>query len=60
MGRVMRRDRDNVMMDSNQEGVDRVLSDSGEYAFFMESTSIEYQVSGKESVLSGVFLFETL
>ena len=48
MGRVMRRDRDDVMMDSNQAGVDRVLSVSGEYAFFMESTSIEYQVGGKK------------
>ena len=48
MGRVMRRDRDDVMMDSNQAGVDRVLSGGGEYAFFMESTSIEYQVIMKK------------
>lgn len=48
MGRVMQRGRDDVMMDSNQAGVDRVLSGNGEYAFFMESTSIEYQVRRRE------------
>ena len=50
MGRVMHRDREDVMMDSNQAGVDRVIADNGEYAFFMESTSIEYQVSGTDFV----------
>ncbi|KAF9423570.1 hypothetical protein HW555_001125 [Spodoptera exigua] len=31
-----------VFMDSNDEGKDRVLRSKGNYAFFMESTSIEY------------------
>ena len=48
MGRVMQRGRNDVMMNSNQAGVDRVLSGNGEYAFFMESTSIEYQVRRRE------------
>ncbi len=47
MGRVMHRDRDEVMVASNQAGVDKVLAANGEYAFFMESTSIEYQVDGR-------------
>ncbi len=41
---VMRRDRDDVLLESNQAGVDKVRADDGGYAFFMESTSIEYQV----------------
>jgi hypothetical protein len=44
MWRVMSRDRDEVMMGSNQEGVDKVIRENGGYAYFMESTSIEYQV----------------
>ena len=50
MGRVMHRDRDDVMVDSNQAGVDRVIAQNGEYAFFMESTSIEYQVSWENKI----------
>lgn len=32
------------MVKSNQEGIDKVLLENGGYAFFMESTSIEYQI----------------
>ena len=32
------------LVQSNQEGIDKVLRDNGGYAFFMESTSIEYQI----------------
>ena len=35
---------DNSMVNSNSEGVSKVIQESGGYAFFMESTSIEYQV----------------
>ncbi|KAK7479655.1 hypothetical protein BaRGS_00029121 [Batillaria attramentaria] len=33
-----------AMMDSYDEGIKRVLSGNGKYAFFMESTMIDYQV----------------
>lgn len=33
-----------VMMKSNHDGVERVLSDTDEYAFLMESASIDYEV----------------
>jgi ABC-type amino acid transport substrate-binding protein len=33
-----------VMMDSNDDGVDKVEGSKGKYAFFMESASIEYLV----------------
>lgn len=36
-----------VMMKSNQDGVDKVLSNKGEYAFLMESASIQYEVQRK-------------
>uniref|UniRef100_A0A1B6LVB1 Ionotropic glutamate receptor C-terminal domain-containing protein n=1 Tax=Graphocephala atropunctata TaxID=36148 RepID=A0A1B6LVB1_9HEMI len=36
-----------VMTKSNKEGVDRVLSDKEEYAFLMESASIDYEVQRK-------------
>lgn len=32
------------LVKSNQEGIDKVLLENGGYAFFMESTSIEYQI----------------
>ena len=32
-----------VMVTSNQAGIDKVLQEEGSYAFFMESTTIEYQ-----------------
>ena len=35
---------DDSMVNSNSEGVAKVIQESGGYAFFMESTSIEYQV----------------
>lgn len=38
-------DNPNVMTSSNEEGVNRVLNEK--YAFFMESTSIEYEVERK-------------
>ena len=40
--RVMSRDAEDVMVSSNKEGIDKVLRDQGGYAFFMESTTIEY------------------
>ena len=33
-----------VMVASNPDGVDRVENSNGKYAFFMESSSIEYLV----------------
>lgn len=36
-----------VFVNSNEEGVQRVQKANGKYAFFMESTSIEYQVERK-------------
>ena len=38
----MSRDAEDVMVSSNKEGIDKVLRDQGGYAFFMESTTIEY------------------
>ena len=35
---------DDSMVASNKEGVAKVIQENGAYAFFMESTSIEYQV----------------
>ena len=32
------------MMNSNKEGIDKVLMEQGGYAFFMESTTIEYVI----------------
>lgn len=34
-----------VFTGSNKEGVERVLESPGQYAFLMESNSIQYQVS---------------
>lgn len=42
-----------VFVKNNDEGVDRVLHGKRLYAFFMESTSIEYQVE-KHCTLSQV------
>ncbi|KDR09166.1 glutamate receptor ionotropic, kainate 2-like isoform X2 [Zootermopsis nevadensis] len=36
-----------VFVNSNEDGVQRVQKANGKYAFFMESTSIEYQVERK-------------
>jgi len=36
--------KDEVMMSSNEEGVNKVVNSKGKYAFFMESASIEYLV----------------
>ena len=35
---------DNAMVESNSEGMAKVLEEDGGYAFFMESVTIEYQV----------------
>lgn len=35
------------MVSTNEEGVDRVMSDTEDYAFLMESTSITYEVQRK-------------
>ena len=39
--------RDDVMVNSNAEGVEKVQNENGGYAFFMESTSIQYLVERK-------------
>lgn len=38
---------DDVMTKSNKAGVERVLSETEEYAFLMESASIDYEVQRK-------------
>ena len=43
MWRTMEREKDEVLVPSNQAGIEKVLQDQGSYAFFMESTTIEYQ-----------------
>merc|ERR1712223_473735 len=40
----MSENEDEVRMDSNKEGIDKVLMQQGSYAFFMESTTIEYVI----------------
>ena len=35
---------EDVLVQSNTEGVEKVLLDRGKFAFFMESTSLEYQI----------------
>ena len=42
--RVMSENEDDVMMNSNKDGIDKVLMEQGSYAYFMESTTIEYVV----------------
>ncbi|XP_066961996.1 glutamate receptor ionotropic, kainate 2-like isoform X1 [Macrobrachium rosenbergii] len=44
MYRFMSNEKPSVFVSSNKAGVDRVERDNGLYAFFMESTSIEYMV----------------
>jgi hypothetical protein len=44
MNMAMTQTRPSVFVKNNEEGVDRVKKGKGLYAFFMESTSIEYQV----------------
>lgn len=44
MWAVMESSKPNVFMSSNNEGVERVIKDKGNYAFLMESTSIEYVI----------------
>ena len=36
-----------VMVSSNDDGIQKVIDDEGKYAFFMESASIEYIVERK-------------
>ncbi len=38
----MSKDAEAVLTNSNREGIDKVLQEQGNYAFFMESTTIEY------------------
>ncbi|XP_054270568.1 glutamate receptor ionotropic, kainate 2-like isoform X2 [Macrosteles quadrilineatus] len=47
MWQYMQDNYEDVMTKSNKEGVDRVLSDTEEYAFLMESASIDYEVQRK-------------
>ena len=42
MWRVMERGGPEVLLRGNQEGIDKVVAEKGAYAFFMESTTIEY------------------
>ncbi|KAJ1521640.1 hypothetical protein ONE63_003287 [Megalurothrips usitatus] len=43
----MSNEKPTVFTDSNPKGVERVLQNKGDYAFFMESTSIEYETARK-------------
>uniref|UniRef100_A0A1B6MI21 Ionotropic glutamate receptor C-terminal domain-containing protein n=1 Tax=Graphocephala atropunctata TaxID=36148 RepID=A0A1B6MI21_9HEMI len=47
MWKYMQDNYDDVMTKSNKVGVDRVLGDKEEYAFLMESASIDYEVQRK-------------
>ena len=38
----MAKDAENLLLNSNKEGINKVLQEQGDYAFFMESTTIEY------------------
>ena len=40
----MSKNADDLLTTSNQEGIDKVLLEQGDYAFFMESTTIEYAI----------------
>ena len=40
----MSKNADALLTNSNQEGIDKVLFEQGDYAFFMESTTIEYVI----------------
>lgn len=40
----MSKEADAVLVNSNKEGIDKVLQEQGNYAFFMESTTIEYVI----------------
>ena len=42
--RVMSENEDEVMVTSNKDGIDKVIMEQGSYAFFMESTTIEYVI----------------
>ena len=42
MWREMERGGPEVLLRGNQEGIDKVVSEKGFYAFFMESVTIEY------------------
>ena len=42
MYQVMMKDQKNLLTNTNEEGRDKVLSE--DYAFFMESATIEYQI----------------
>ena len=42
MWRVMERGGPEILLRGNQEGIDKVMGEKGAYAFFMESTTIEY------------------
>ena len=54
----LQEDPENMMTNSNEDGVDKVLVNRGSYAYIMESGSIDYQV-GKEisRIFSKIFLF---
>lgn len=40
----MSRGAEDQMTDGNKAGIDKVLQERGAYAFFMESTTIEYAI----------------
>ena len=40
----MSKNPEDLLTTSNQEGIDKVLLEQGDYAFFMESTTIEYAI----------------
>ena len=39
--------RNEVMVNSNDAGIQKVIDEAGKYAYFMESASIEYTVERK-------------
>ena len=44
MKSFMESQKDSVFMKSNHAGVTRVINSDGDYAFLMESNSIQYQI----------------
>ena len=48
-------DPENMMTNSNEDGVDKVLANRGGYVYIMESVSVDYEVSAR--LESDMFLY---
>ena len=48
-------DPENMMTNSNEDGVDKVLANRGGYVYIMESVSVDYEVSA--ILQSDIFLY---